>query len=185
MGILFTCQTGFFKGIVKHLQHSHVCPFCSERYWKKYQLEHVYDPEKDTVQYLNVIAFLEIHTGSMAGATVISDKRPTKAQNFEDTALFPQQVTLDLISGSTHQTVDEERRESVWACVHTLSNTLECLRSHVPSGWKHSKEGQGQEWNPTDVPYCFCLTAPSEMHAILWHLLQALSGSAFPLKTNP
>lgn len=49
----------------------------------------------------------------MAGATVISDKRPTKAQNFEDTALFPQQVTLDLISGSTHQTVDEERRESV------------------------------------------------------------------------
>lgn len=89
---------------------------------------------KDTIQYLNVIVYFEIHTGNITGATVISDRRVTKTQNGGDTAMFSQQVILDLISGSTHQTEDEERREGMCACVHTHLNTLVCLSSHVPSG---------------------------------------------------
>lgn len=59
----------------------------------------------------------------MAGATVISDRREAKAPNGEDTALFAQQVTLALIPGSTHQTEDEERREGVKVCAHTLEHS--------------------------------------------------------------
>lgn len=55
----------------------------------------------------------------MAGATVISDRREAKAPNGEDTALF----ALALISGSAHQTEDEERREGVKVCAHTLEHS--------------------------------------------------------------
>jgi hypothetical protein len=36
-----------------------------------------------------------------------------------------------------------------------------------------------QECNPTEVTYCLHLMTSFEMHAILWHLLQALQGLHF------